>query len=181
MRVMEWWSDGVMEWQADFFFVFMFFCWDVCSEFFQCGASSNQQSATELSRHFIVSLKCRPRGTRTTSEHPGHASCWLDVASCCLLLVAWMHRIGSHPITLEEEAKISHHSPLTKVLIYLLYSTLYLNTMADITYETCPTSAPFFGFMGVTAALCFASKERLDSAALCVQFITYFLTFFRFL
>lgn len=29
--------------------------------------------------------------------------------------------------------------------------------MADITYETCPTSAPFFGFMGVTAALCFAS------------------------
>jgi V-type H+-transporting ATPase proteolipid subunit len=32
--------------------------------------------------------------------------------------------------------------------------------MADITYETCPTSAPFFGFMGVTAALCFASKEN---------------------
>ena len=27
-----------------------------------------------------------------------------------------------------------------------------------VSYETCPTSAPFFGFMGVTAALCFASK-----------------------
>ena len=24
--------------------------------------------------------------------------------------------------------------------------------------EVCPTSAPFFGFMGVSAALCFASK-----------------------
>lgn len=30
--------------------------------------------------------------------------------------------------------------------------------MATVSYETCPTSAPFFGFMGVTAALCFASK-----------------------
>lgn len=29
--------------------------------------------------------------------------------------------------------------------------------MADITYEECPTSAPFFGFMGVTAALVFAN------------------------
>lgn len=28
-----------------------------------------------------------------------------------------------------------------------------------VSYETCPTSAPFFGFMGVTAALCFASKS----------------------
>ena len=26
-----------------------------------------------------------------------------------------------------------------------------------VSYETCPTSAPFFGFMGVTAALCFAN------------------------
>ena len=31
--------------------------------------------------------------------------------------------------------------------------------MANVSYETCPTSAPFFGFMGVTAALCFASEE----------------------
>ena len=32
--------------------------------------------------------------------------------------------------------------------------------MADATHSTevCPTSAPFFGFMGVSAALCFASK-----------------------
>lgn len=30
--------------------------------------------------------------------------------------------------------------------------------MSTISYETCPTSAPFFGFMGVTAALCFASE-----------------------
>ena len=30
--------------------------------------------------------------------------------------------------------------------------------MATVSYETCPSSAPFFGFMGVTAALCFASK-----------------------
>lgn len=29
----------------------------------------------------------------------------------------------------------------------------------NVSYETCPTSAPFFGFMGVTAALCFASKS----------------------
>mmetsp|Transcript_33073 Transcript_33073/g.31515 ORF Transcript_33073/g.31515 Transcript_33073/m.31515 type:complete len:143 (+) Transcript_33073:97-525(+) len=29
--------------------------------------------------------------------------------------------------------------------------------MATVSYETCPTSAPFFGFMGVTAALCFAN------------------------
>lgn len=29
--------------------------------------------------------------------------------------------------------------------------------MTTISYETCPTSAPFFGFMGVTAALCFAN------------------------
>ena len=28
---------------------------------------------------------------------------------------------------------------------------------ATVSYETCPTSAPFFGFMGVTAALCFAN------------------------
>lgn len=26
-----------------------------------------------------------------------------------------------------------------------------------MSYETCPSSAPFFGFMGVTAALCFAN------------------------
>lgn len=31
--------------------------------------------------------------------------------------------------------------------------------MSTVSYETCPTSAPFFGFMGVTAALCFASEE----------------------
>lgn len=29
--------------------------------------------------------------------------------------------------------------------------------MATVSYETCPSSAPFFGFMGVTAALCFAN------------------------
>jgi hypothetical protein len=33
-----------------------------------------------------------------------------------------------------------------------------LGIMTTVSYETCPTSAPFFGFMGVTAALCFASK-----------------------
>jgi len=30
-------------------------------------------------------------------------------------------------------------------------------TLLDSTLETCPTSAPFFGFLGVTAALCFAN------------------------
>ena len=30
---------------------------------------------------------------------------------------------------------------------------------SNVSYETCPTSAPFFGFMGVTAALCFASMN----------------------
>ena len=33
--------------------------------------------------------------------------------------------------------------------------------MATVSYETCPTSAPFFGFMGVTAALCFASNNQI--------------------
>ena len=27
----------------------------------------------------------------------------------------------------------------------------------NVSYETCPTSAPFFGFMGVTAALVFSN------------------------
>ena len=43
--------------------------------------------------------------------------------------------------------------------------------MATVSYETCPTSAPFFGFMGVTAALCFASKcyaKNAGSIALSV-------------
>lgn len=31
--------------------------------------------------------------------------------------------------------------------------------MSTVSYETCPTSAPFFGFLGVTAALCFASES----------------------
>ena len=31
-------------------------------------------------------------------------------------------------------------------------------TMATVSYETCPTSAPFFGFMGAAAALVFGSK-----------------------
>ena len=34
--------------------------------------------------------------------------------------------------------------------------------MTTVSYETCPTSAPFFGFMGVTAALCFASNEKFN-------------------
>ena len=29
--------------------------------------------------------------------------------------------------------------------------------MSSITYETCPTSAPFFGFAGVSAALCLSN------------------------
>ena len=29
--------------------------------------------------------------------------------------------------------------------------------MSEISYDNCPTSAPFFGFMGVTAALVFAN------------------------
>jgi len=34
--------------------------------------------------------------------------------------------------------------------------------MSDtVSRETCPTSAPFFGFMGVTAALCFASEDSV--------------------
>lgn len=32
--------------------------------------------------------------------------------------------------------------------------------MADIQLEKCPASAPFFGFMGVTAAIVFCSKCR---------------------
>jgi hypothetical protein len=35
---------------------------------------------------------------------------------------------------------------------------LKMSSTTPVSYETCPTSAPFFGFMGVTAALCFASK-----------------------
>ena len=34
--------------------------------------------------------------------------------------------------------------------------------MTTVSYETCPTSAPFFGFMGVTAALCFASMTNIS-------------------
>lgn len=38
--------------------------------------------------------------------------------------------------------------------------------MGDATHsiEVCPTSAPFFGFMGVSAALCFASKYFINSS-----------------
>lgn len=32
-----------------------------------------------------------------------------------------------------------------------------------VSQEICPTSAPFFGFMGVTAALCFANIGKLNS------------------
>jgi hypothetical protein len=39
----------------------------------------------------------------------------------------------------------------------------------SVTYETCPTSAPFFGFMGVTAALCFASKYFLWDRIVCAE------------
>jgi hypothetical protein len=39
--------------------------------------------------------------------------------------------------------------------------------MATVSYETCPTSAPFFGFMGVTAALCFASKSHVSVLMFC--------------
>ena len=35
--------------------------------------------------------------------------------------------------------------------------------------EICPTSAPFFGFMGVSAALCFASKSLIeDNIEVCL-------------
>ena len=44
--------------------------------------------------------------------------------------------------------------------------------MSTISYETCPTSAPFFGFMGVTAALCFASE--LPKVRLRVEQLTCF-------
>lgn len=33
----------------------------------------------------------------------------------------------------------------------------HIYIMASVTYETCPTSAPFFGFAGVTAALCLSN------------------------
>ena len=46
--------------------------------------------------------------------------------------------------------------------------------MATVSYETCPTSAPFFGFMGVTAALCFASKFQRNYV---IYFLFLFLTF----
>ena len=50
-------------------------------------------------------------------------------------------------------------------------ATAPIEKMATVSYETCPTSAPFFGFMGVTAALCFASKcyaKNAGSIALSV-------------
>jgi uncharacterized membrane protein len=49
-----------------------------------------------------------------------------------------------------------------------LHSTSYnLSVMSGtVSYETCPTSAPFFGFMGVTAALCFASKKNEKISAI---------------
>lgn len=48
--------------------------------------------------------------------------------------------------------------------------------MSTVSYETCPTSAPFFGFMGVTAALCFASEKicivfAVMLIAICNQWI----------
>jgi ATP synthase proteolipid subunit len=44
----------------------------------------------------------------------------------------------------------------------------------NVSYETCPTSAPFFGFMGVTAALCFASKNKPHSCKFSLYFPHYF-------
>ena len=35
------------------------------------------------------------------------------------------------------------------------YFTLF--KMSTVSYETCPTSAPFFGFLGVSCALVFAN------------------------
>ena len=46
--------------------------------------------------------------------------------------------------------------------------------MTTVSYETCPTSAPFFGFMGVTAALCFASMANIFSSMICPSLLYLF-------
>jgi hypothetical protein len=46
--------------------------------------------------------------------------------------------------------------------------------MSDsIVMEICPSSAPFFGFMGVTSALVFASKWALQSIAQCSMILNH--------
>ncbi len=59
----------------------------------------------------------------------------------------------------------------TFLRVVQIINTLFLN-MSDtnVSHENCPTSAPFFGFMGVTAALCFASKWILPNVSSVILF-----------
>jgi hypothetical protein len=59
---------------------------------------------------------------------------------------------GIIPLDRSSSHDLTDHNPQVKLLHFN-------SKMSQVSYESCPTSAPFFGFMGVTAALCFASKD----------------------
>lgn len=72
-----------------------------------------------------------------------------------------LHPVGSFPNSGHETAEPIKTLIFLPLLLFLCFSPnspLTNSKMASVTYEVCPTSAPFFGFMGVTAAIVFASE-----------------------
>jgi len=103
----------------------------------------------------------------------------LSVSAVTFYYFSWLSKIFVDKDPKEELAiRTHHHESVACFKICILFSLnklLFfntLNTMADITYETCPTSAPFFGFMGVTAALCFASEKSCCFSSFVFSWLT---------
>ena len=95
----------------------------------------------------------------------------LSVKRTIASMLFFFHRAGRVVIPLHIVDGDSAVGPRQPVSATSFAATVPIEKMATVSYETCPTSAPFFGFMGVTAALCFASKcyaKNAGSIALSV-------------
>lgn len=82
----------------------------------------------------LVAIQGAPESPRASCIRPGQAVTRFQVALTSLLAFP---------------PSLTHLQALSA-------NTAKMST-STVSYETCPTSAPFFGFMGVTAALCFAN------------------------